>query len=80
MSDEKLNAALFWRAATVVRDGGDIPDEGQFQANCLQGPDGGFAPGPGAFDQHFDFFQPVPHGLARSILRDHLGRISGTFA
>src|SRR2546429_80674 len=49
-----------------MRDGGDVADDGEIEADGLQGTDGGFAAGAGAADEHFDFFQAVAHGLARA--------------
>ena len=74
------DAALFRRAAAIVRDGGDIADDADLQADGLDGADGRFTTCAGTLDADFDFLQTVAHGLAAGILRDHLGGVGGAFA
>ena len=63
-----------------MRHGGDVADDGDFEADGLDGADGGFAAGAGALDADFDFLQAVAHGLAAGILRDHLRGVGGALA
>lgn len=51
---QTLNATAFWRTATVVRDGRDVTNQGDFQSGTLQGTDGGFTSGTRTAHQHFD--------------------------
>ena len=76
----RSNAALFGRAAAIVGNGGDVPDDADFQANGLNGAHGGFATGAGTFDADFDFLQAVAHGLAAGILGNHLRGVGGALA
>ena len=63
-----------------MRNGGDIFDDADLQADGLNGAHGGFAAGAGALDAHLDFLQAVAHRLAAGILGNHLCRIRGTLA
>ena len=51
-----------------------------FQADRLQGADGGFTAGAGTFDADFDFAHAVRHRLAGGILGDLLRGVSGALA
>ena len=61
-------------------DWGDVFDDTDFEADGLDGADGGFTTGTWAFDADFDFFEAVTHGLAAGVLGDHLGGVGGAFA
>src|SRR5581483_4596611 len=74
------DAALFRRAAAVVRHRRDVADDGDVESNRLHRADGGFTTGAGTFDADFNFFQAVSHRLAAGILRNHLCSVSGAFA
>ena len=63
-----------------MRDGRDVFDGGDFEADRLEGADGGFAAGAGAFDAHFDLLHAVRHRLAGGIPGDLLGSVSGALA
>src|SRR4029077_7477572 len=73
------DAALLWRTTTVVRHWRNIANNGEVEPDCLQSAHGGFASCSRSFDQHFHFFEPMAHCLARSILSHHLGSISSAF-
>src|SRR5204863_9149730 len=75
-----LNAALFWGTAAVVRNGRDVADDGDVEADGLNGTDGRFAAGARAFHADFDFLKAMTHSLAAGILGHHLRGISGAFA
>ena len=63
-----------------MRDGRDVLDGADFQADGLEGANGGFAAGAGAFDADFHFLHAVGHGLAGGVLRDHLRGVSRALA
>src|SRR5690348_824179 len=66
-----LDAALFWRATTVMRDWSNIADHSEIEPDCLQSAHRRLTTGSGPSYQDFDFFQAVSHCLSRSILRNH---------
>src|SRR6266849_9159754 len=77
---DELDAALFAGTASVVWNRGDIFDGGDFEADGLQGADGGFAAGTGTLDSDFNLSHAVRHGLASGVLGDLLGGKSGALA
>src|ERR1700758_1846543 len=74
------DAALFRRATAIVGDGCDVPDNRNVEPDCLDCTNRRFAPGPGTFDQYFDFLQTMAHRLAASVLRHQLRSIGCTLA
>src|SRR4051794_22776260 len=74
------DAALFGRAATVVRDRGHIADDRDFQADGLDGADGGLTTSAWAFHADFDLLEAMAHRLAAGVLGDHLRGVSGALA
>ena len=74
------DAALFAGTAAVMRNRGDVFDGGNFEADGLERPDGGFTAGAGPFDPDFDFLHAVSHGLAGGILSDLLRGVGRAFA
>src|SRR3954465_14804216 len=77
---EGSDAALFRGPAAVVGDGGDIANDSEIEADGLESSDGGFTARARTADEDFHFLEAVAHGLAGSVLRDHLGSVSGAFA
>src|ERR1700682_1513903 len=75
-----LDAALFWRAATVVRDRRDVANDRKIETNGLQCAHRRFTSRAGTSHEDFYFFQSVTHRLTRGILRDHLRCVSRAFA
>src|SRR5688572_31826610 len=63
-----------------MRHRGAVFNGGDFQANTLQGADGGFATGAGTLHADFDFAHAVGHSLAGGILGDLLGSKSCALA
>ena len=57
-----------------------VANQGEIEADGLQGAHGGLTSRSRPSHQDLNFFEAVPHRLARCILRDHLGRIRGAFA
>src|SRR4051812_29555231 len=74
------NAALFLRAAAIWRHRRYVADDRDIEADRLNRAHGGFASGARALHAHFDFFQPVAHGLPAGILRNHLGGVGRALA
>ena len=68
----KLNAASLGRAATVVRDRGDVADGEHLDAHGLDGADGGFTAGARALDLDDSFFQAMAHGDSHEAALHHL--------
>src|ERR1051326_7893239 len=75
-----LYAALLARTAAVVRNGGNVFNGCDFESDGLQGANGRFTAGTGAFDSNFNFFHAVAHRLPGRILRDLLGSVSRALA
>src|SRR5436190_22108924 len=75
-----LHATFFAWPAAIVWDWRTILDDGNFQANSLQGADGRLTARPGPFDPNFDFTHPVGHRLPSSVLRHLLGSESRALA
>ena len=49
----ELNSSPFGRTATVVRQRGDVTDEGDVDPGVGDGADGGLTASTGTFDKHF---------------------------
>jgi len=75
-----LDTALFAGATAVMRNRSYVLNRADFQADGLQGADGGFTAGTGPFDPHFDFAHTVGHRRAGGVLRDLLRSESGALA
>ena len=60
VKNDRSDAALFRRAATVVRNWRDVPNHGEIEADCLQRTHGGFAPAPGPRTRTSTSFNPWP--------------------
>src|SRR5262245_39154320 len=71
--DRLLHPPPLGRAAAVVRDRGDVTDGGDLQADRLERPDGGFAPGPWPAHEHLDLLEAELHALAGGDLGRCLG-------
>ena len=71
-----LHATAFARTATVVRDGRDIDDRNDFEADRLEGTDGGIATEAGTADLDDDVLQAMRHGVAGGVLSDDLCGVS----
>jgi len=54
-----------------------IPDNRNIKTDRLNRANGGLTPCARTLDQHFNFFQAMPHGLATCILGDQLRCVSG---
>ncbi len=76
----RSDAALLWRATSIVRHRCDIANYGQVEADGLERAHRRLPTGAGAFDANFDFFQSVTHGLTGCVLGNHLSRIGRAFA
>src|SRR4051795_4258169 len=74
------DATALGRAATVVRDRGDVLDRADLEAGRLQAPDGGLAAGTGTLHEHVDLAHAVLHRLAGGVLGSHLGGERGGLA
>src|SRR5208282_6673529 len=62
------DSAPLWRAAAVVRDGGDVADGADHQPGGGKRADGGLASGAGPFHAHLDRLHPVlVAGRARGV-------------
>src|SRR3712207_3946835 len=76
-----LDAATLGRAAAVVRDGGDVGDGADLEANRAERTDCGFPAGAGSLDEHVDALHTVLHRAATGSLGCHLrgegGRLAG---
>src|SRR3954454_21127154 len=66
------NSPPLGRAATVVRNWGDVGDRADLQADRLQRPDGGLAAGAGTLHEHVDLAHAVLLRAAGSGLGCHL--------
>ena len=74
-----LHAAPFGRAASIMRDGGDIANGSHGQSGGADGAHGGFPPAAGAL--HIDMypFHPLIRRASRDIFRRQLRREGGAF-
>ena len=82
-TDTSLNSSSFGRTAAIVRNGRYVLDHADLETGGLQGTDGGFSAGAGAFDDAFNGFHTVFHGVFRGGFRSKLSgkgsALSGTF-
>ena len=73
--ESSSDAAAFARAAAVVGHRRHVDDRGDFQADGLEGPDGGVAAEARTADADLDVLQAVGHGIAGGVLGDDLGGV-----
>src|SRR5690242_11979946 len=69
------DAAPLGRAATVVRDGGDVGDGADLEAGGLQRPDGLLAARPGPLHVDLDLAHAVLHGTLCGAVGGERGRV-----
>src|SRR5512137_915902 len=77
---EGLDTALLAGTAAIVRDGRNILNGGDFQADGLEGADSRLATGARALHSDLDFAHTVRHCLARGVLSDLLGGVGSALA
>ena len=80
MCCEGLNATGLRWAAAVVWGGGDVSDDGDFDAEGLHSTYSGLTARAGATEADFGLAEAVAHGLAAGVLGDDLGGVGGAFA
>src|SRR5436190_1463358 len=62
-----------------MRNGRDVTNDGEVKTDGLEGADSGFTASAGTADEDFDLFETMAHGLAGSVLRDHLSCVGSAF-
>ena len=63
-----------------MRNGRDVPNHGEIEADGLQSADSGFTAGARTAHENFHFLQAMAHRLTGCVLRDHLRCVSGALA